>query len=121
MDSIQSISTKLILDLELTKFPNDLSRHELVRLWFWIASLSMRSFWAADGNWKWNVFFFNSFCHYHLYIGKYISSIKDDIRLEIWESLLPWHAKRHSRLPPAAEKRLVLKLPIEFYKLHVVG
>ena len=41
-------------------------------------SLSMRVFRDADGNRKWAVFPFKLSSHHHIYIAKYLFSIRDD-------------------------------------------
>ena len=39
--------------------------------------LKLARFWDADGNRKWAVFPFNLFSHNHIYIAKYLFSIRD--------------------------------------------
>ena len=43
-----------------------------------IRELKHARVWDADGNLKWAVFLFNLSSHNHIFIAKYIFSIRDD-------------------------------------------
>ena len=43
-----------------------------------IRELKHAHFWAADGNRKWAMFYFNVPSHNHIHIAKYLFSIRDE-------------------------------------------